>query len=371
MKITCNKEQLDGALAIVGRTVSQRTPMPILECILLTADDSGLRLMANDLETCIETSPLAADVEESGCVALEARLFTDIVRKMPGETVRIESDAGNVTQCRSGKALFKIMGMPGDEFPAMPEVAETVVYTVPAKELRDMIRQTIFSVASEDTKPILTGELIQYRDGALNIVAVDGFRISYKRVDLPDADAADAASAVVPAKALGELSRVLPDDAGEGVEFFFTDKRAVFSLRGFTFVTWLLEGDFIRYEQIFNEDFTTMVKVGREQFLTGLERAYLIAKESTKSPVKLEIGEKTIVITSNNELGASYDEIPADVDGNTLEIAFNPRYLVEALRALDEDWVVARFTTEHSPCIMRGAENDACKYLILPLRIRA
>lgn len=369
MKIRCMKDRLLEGIGLVGRTVSTRTPLPILECILLTADDNGLRLMANDLEMSIETDHLEAEIENTGSVALEAKLFTDIVKKMPNDYIEISCDEDNVTICKSGKARFKILGKPGEEFPVMPNLERENGYTLAAKQLKEMIRQTIFSVAVEDTKPVLKGELIQHRNNALNIVAVDGFRISYRRADLPEgATTGEPISVVVPAKALHELSRILPED--EEVKFYFTDKRIVFDLPQFIFVSRLLEGEFIRYDQIFNEDFTTNVTVERTAFLDGLERACLIARESKKSPVKLEIKDNHIVITSNTEMGTAYDEVSADVDGNTLEIAFNPRYLIDALRAIDEERVVARFTTGLSPCIIRGLESDEAKYLILPLRLR-
>jgi len=371
MKIRCTKEQLVEGLNLVGRTVSTRTPLPILECILLTADENGLRLTANDLEMSIETAPLKAEVSEAGSVALEARLFSEIVRKMPGEEIQLETKENNETICRSGRARFTISGMPADEFPVMPDMERDNGYTVSAKELREMVRQTIFSVATMDNdKPVLTGELIQHRDNALNIVAVDGFRISYRRMDLPEEVPETPVSVVVPAKALHELSRILPVDSEDVVTFYFTDKRIVFDLAQFTFGSRLLEGEFVRYDQIFNEDFTTNVTIEREALLSGLERATLVARENKKSPVKLEIMEQSIVITSNTEKGTSYDEVSAEVDGNTLEIAFNPRYLIEALRAIDEERVVASFTSGLSPCIIRGIEDDAAKYLILPLRLR-
>lgn len=374
MKIRCTKERLAEGLNLVGRTVSTRTPLPILECILLTADVDGVRLMANDLEMSVETATMTAEIESPGSVALEARLFSEIVRKMPDGDITIEVKENNETLCRCGKARFTIMGMPGEEFPVAPPVdvsEQETGYTIPAKELREMIRQTIFSVATEDTKPVLTGELIQHRDNALNIVAVDGFRISYRRMDLPDMpEPKTPISVVVPSKALHELSRILPAESDDTVTFHFTDKRIVFDLPNFTFVSRLLEGEFIRYDQIFNEDFTTNVTVKRLSLLNGLERATLVARENKKSPVKLEIADHSIIITSNTEMGTAYDEIQTEVDGGTLEIAFNPKYLIEALRAIDEESVIVRFTTGLSPCIIRGVESDSAKYLILPLRLR-
>ena len=371
MKIRCAKERLVEGLNLVGRTVSTRSPLPILACILLTADDKGVRLAANDLEMNIETAPAEAEVTEAGSVALEARLFSEIVRKMPGDDIQIETKENNETICKSGKARFTIMGMPGDEFPVIPEMERIGGYTIPAKELREMIRQTIFSVAQADIdKQSLTGELIQYRDNAINMVAVDGFRISYRRMDLLEGMPEVPMSVIVPAKALHELSRIVPADSEDDIAFYFTDKRIVFDMPQYIFASRLLEGEFVRYDQIFNEDFTTNVTADRQALLNGLERVTLVARENKKSPIKLEIMEHSIVITSNTEMGNAYDDVAAEVEGSNLEIAFNPRYLIEALRAIDEEKVVVRFTTGLSPCIIRGLESDIAKYLVLPLRLR-
>jgi DNA polymerase-3 subunit beta len=369
MRITCDKNLLNEGLNLVGRTVSTRTTLPILECILLTASPEGIRLTANDMEMSIQTAYIAAQVETPGSVALNARLFTEIIRKMPGEAVCISVDENLSTECVSGRAVFNINGLPGDEFPVMPETEkETGTAKIQAGVLKDMIRQTIFSVAVDETKPILTGELMQVKDNTAVMVAVDGFRISYRKAELPD-DSADML-AVVPAKSLHELSRALPAEGEDVVSFYITEKRVVFELPSFTFISRLLEGDFIRYDQVFNEDFSTIVTSDRVQLLNSLERACLIARDNKKSPVKLEIKDDSVVITSNTEMGKSYDEISCDVDGSQLDIAFNPRYLIEALRAVDDERIVLKLTTALSPCIIRGVDKDEYKYLILPLRLR-
>jgi DNA polymerase-3 subunit beta len=347
--------------------------MAILGCILLTADEDGLTLVANDLEMSINTAPITADVEETGSVALEAHLLIEIVRKMPGDYVQINVESNGMTECVSGRARFKIMGLPGEDFPAINEMERNAGCTVGCVKLRDMIRQTIFSVAIENSKPVLMGELIQCKDNSIVIVAVDGFRISYRRTVI-EGDF-NPMSAVVPAKALNELSRILPSGDEDVVSFYITDKRVVFECETFTFISRILEGEFIRFDQIFNEDFTTIVTAERMEFLNALERSVLIAKDSKKSPVKLTIGSnqeelETVTVTSSTEMGQSYDEILCDIDGQNLEIAFNPRYLIDALRAMEDERVYAKFTTALSPCILRGVESDDFKYLILPLRIR-
>ena len=373
MKFNCEKTLLLEALTLVGRTVSSRTTMPILECVLLTAEEGvGITVCANDMEMSIITAPIACDIDVSGSVALNARLFTDIIRKMPGGYIDIETDDKLVTECKSGQAKLKISGLPADEFPVIPEeelAAGGHWYKLKAATLRDMIKQTIFSVSLDPSKAVLTGELLEIKDDALRVVSVDMFRISYRAAGL--AEGSPEASAVVPAKALNELSRVISGDNEEEISFSFTEKRAMFMASTFTMSARLLEGEFIRYSQIFNQDFSTMMVIDRQAMLSSLERAILVAMENRQISITLDIRDDALIITSQSEKGQTYDEIPCETDGTDMTIYFNPRYLIEALRAIDDESVALRFNTSRSPCTITSLTGEPpadYKYLIVPLR---
>jgi DNA polymerase-3 subunit beta len=235
---------------------------------------------------------------------------------------------------------------------------------VPALALKDMIRKTIFSVAMDQTKMILTGELLNIENEMLQMVAIDMFRISFAAEKV--SGAVDA-KAVVPGKALSELSRILPTDDSV-VHFFFTDKKVVFEAETFTLVSSLLTGDFIRYDQIFNEDFATMVVIDRQQLLGAFERAVLMAVENRMLPIKMEIKDDDLTVSSESDRGTVEDGIPCETEGQDLTIYFNPRYFIEALRVIEDEKVVLKLNTVLSPCSIRGADNEAFKYLIVPLR---
>jgi len=369
MILTCEKQQLQDALGLAVRAVNQRTTMPILECVLLTAQDSGLSLSASNLEITINTSPIPADITTPGSIALDAKLFSEIVRKMPGEVVSISVDEKNSVQVKSGRSRLMISCQSADEFPVMSDAELVPInkgYTLKAQTLKDMIRQTIFSVSTDQSKLILTGELIEVKDNIMRMVAVDMFRISYKATPLEEE--CDNYKAVVPAKALGELSRMLPSDEKE-VSIQLTEKRIIFKSKDFTLISNLLEGEFIRYDQIFNEDFSTIVEVNRNDLLSAFERAVLVATENKMLPIKLDINDDDLAIRSSSERGESDDGIPCKTDGKTLTISFNPRYFIEALRVVDDEVVVLKFNTQLSPCTIRGVEDDSdFKYLIVPLR---
>ncbi|MDR1538098.1 MAG: DNA polymerase III subunit beta [Clostridiales bacterium] len=371
MKLSMDKNILLENLNVVGKVVPSRTTKQILECILITAEEGGVKLFANNLELGIETAKIAASVAQPGGVALDAKMFIDIVRKMPGDLIQIDSDYSNVTRIKSERSEFKILGQPAEEFPMLPVVEKDREYAVRASDFKEMIHQTIFAVAITDAKPVLTGELLQVQGKALHLVAVDGYRIAYRKAADENLRDDDSINVVIPAKSLSELGRILPSDGEDALRFHFTDKHILFELLNYTLISRLLEGDFIRYSQIFNEDFNSYVCIQRSLLLTSLERASLIAKEDKKVPVKLSIGHDNIIITSSTELGTSYDEVPADIDGVTLDIAFNPKFLIDALRVIADEEIIITFTGSLSPCIIKGRDNDSYKYLILPLRLKS
>jgi len=369
MQIVCDKNLLMEYINIVNKAVSARSSLPILQCILLIADEAGFRMVGNDLELGIESRDIEAEIIETGRVALDARMLGDIVRRLPGSSASIRTDEKAVTVIKSGKAEFKILGQPGDEFPALPKVEQAIPYVIPSGELRNMIRQTIFSVAVDDTKPALTGELLEIKNNVMKLVSVDGFRISL-RVYAPEVSCEDL-RAIIPAKTLNELSKILPADGDEVVRIYNSERHMLFALEECVLVSRVIEGDFISYENVFTDDYTTMITVEREAMVDALERASLISKDARKNPVKVNIADEQAVITSNTEIGTSYDELSIVQDGKNLEIAFNPRYLIDALKALETERVEMQFTTPLSPCIIKGEDVDIQKYLVLPLRVKS
>ena len=368
MKFTCEKNLLVNNINIVLKAVSSRTTLPILECILLNVSSQGLKMTGNDLEMGIETSYIEAQVIEEGSIALEARLFSEIVKRLPDDSwVLIEVTSDNMVVIKCGKAEFKIMGLGGDEFPVIPHVERNNEYSISGQLLRDMIRQTLFSVSVDESKPVLTGELFEIDNNSLRLVAVDGFRVSFRSAEL-EGENSDI-SVVVPGKTLNEMSKILPAESETKVSLYFTDKHMLIQMDECTIVSRLLDGEFLKYKQILEADSTSVVKVGREEFLKSLERTSLISRETKKNPVKLEIERDVVKVTSNTEMGTSYDELVVETDGEGLSIAFNPRYLIDALKAIDDDDIYMHFTTPLSPCIIKGEEGCGYKYLILPLRV--
>lgn len=367
MKLTCEKTSLAEAINTVSKAVSTRTTLPILECILINVYNDEITLTASDLDIGIKTAPIKANVSETGAFAIEARLFSEIIRKLNGDNVTIETNSdGKTAVIKCGYSEFTVMIQNPDDFPPLQEVEKDFSYKIKQVDLKNMINQTIFSVAMDESKPVLTGELMEIKNNSTNIVAVDGFRISCRRAETPEIE--KPVNVIIPAKTMREISRIL-SDSDEYTEIFITDKHVLFIVNGNTVVSRVIDGDYIKYEQTFTDEFGTKIVVSKNELISALERASLISRDARKMPVKFEISEGKIIITSQTEMGKAHEEVDCTFEGSELKIAFNPRFLIEALKSVEDDDVSIQFNSSLSPCIIKPEEGDKYKYLILPLRV--
>ncbi|ADZ81764.1 DNA polymerase III subunit beta [Cellulosilyticum sp. ST5] len=368
MHIYCRQDLLLNSINTVLKACSTKTTMPILECILLKASNNKLTLVGNNLELGIE-STIDADVINEGYIALESKIFSEIIRRMPGEVVEISTDDNFMTSIISEKSKFQIAGQSGKDFPALPDVEKANICTVNQLALKEMIRQTIFSVAQDETRPILTGEMLQIKNNNLNMVSVDGYRISYRQLQLSNENG--EIEVVIPGRTLSEINKILTSEEKEDVTVYFGDKHVLFDLGDSKVVSRLLEGEFLKYEQVFSPDYETKILVDRKNFLMSIERAALISREGKKNPIRVEINGEKMIITSNAELGTAREELDVILEGKEITIAFNPKYLIDALKAIDDDNVCIHFISSLTPCIIQPEEGEHYKYLILPIRVNA
>lgn len=368
MKILCDKSALLKGVNTVSKAVSSRTTLPILECILLSAELGNFKLVGNDLELGIE-SHVSAEVVEDGVVALESKIFSEIIRKLPDSKIEITVGENNVTTIKCAHSEFKIAGQPGHEFPLLPDIDKDKKVIIKQSLFKDMIRQTIFSTAVEETRKILTGELIDVKDQCLNLVAVDGYRVSLRRTPLSIEN--KEIKVVVPGKTLSEISKILSAEEETEMVLYVTDRHILFELGDSIVVSRLLEGEFLKYEQAFNADYQTKIIVNRKEYLNSIERAALISRDSKNNPVKTEIKNNKMIITSNTDLGTAYEEVEIQAEGESLVIAFNPKYLIDALKNIEDEQIQIIYTSQLSPSVIVPVENDAFKYLICPIRFTA
>jgi DNA polymerase III, beta subunit len=365
MNVTCEKSLLINAINTVSKAVDQRSTMDILKCILLIADRSGLRLIGNNLELSIETANMETEMYEKGEVALDAKMFSDIIRNMSGDFVTIVSDKNNYCTITSDKSTFNIMGQPAENFPKPSEVKkDNGTIEVPALELKNAIKKTIFSVATEETRPILTGELFKFDEGFLHIVAIDGFRVSWRKIKV---DYNIYTELVVPSTTLNEIVRLLPDDNEKTVYIHYTSRHIMFEVEGCIIISRLLDGDFLRYEHLFDVEFTTEAIVETNSLLKALERATIVTPQNQKTSVKLFISNNNMNISTKTDLGSSNDDLPVQLDGEELEIKFNAKYLIDIMRNCEEEYICLNLSTDKSPCVATGVTNKEFKYLVLPI----
>ncbi len=366
MNIVCTKANLLEGLLRVQKAVSGRTTLPILEGILIQALDGQIKLIATDLEIGIETQ-VEGEIIQEGSVVLSSRIIVELVRKLPNGQVELKVGEDYRTRIHCESSRFIIQGQNALEFPELPEVDDEVQIQVSQDLLRDMIRQTIFSVAVDETRPVLTGALMEASEGEIRLVALDGYRLALRRGRTVNTQA-HGIKEVIPGRILNEIGKLLQGE-GEEVGISRANNQILFQWEGTRIISSLLEGEFINYIQIIPEEHKSRVRISTELLLDSCERAALLAREGKNNLIKMEILQEQLVITSNAEIGQVHEEIPIQLEGEELKIAFNSKYFIEALRNIGDEEVILEFTTSVSPCVIKPVEGDNFVYLILPVRL--
>ena len=366
MYVICNRNDLMKSVGIVSKAVSTRTTMMILEDILLDAEGGSLTLVGNDLDLGIQTT-IEAVVKKEGSICVNAKMFSEMIRRLPDDDISLETEDNGRIRIECGHSKYTMATMPGEDFPRLPEVEGRQEILLSQAIFRQMINDTIFSIAPENSgRPILTGELMDIRGGYLYLVAVDGFRISMKRSLI---QSAENFKVTIPGKAMNEIRNILETEEDSLMNISFTGKHALFRMNDTIVLTRLLEGTFLNYERNLDMDFKTKVTVNRRELYESVDRAALISRESKNSPIRLEIGEESIIITSNAENGTSREEVGLVLEGEPLTIAFNPKYYLEALKSIDDLEVQILYNSSLTPCIIQATEGKDYQYFILPIRM--
>ncbi len=365
MKVICSKENLMDGINIVQKAVSTKTTLPILEGILFEADEKNLRMTGNDLEIGIECY-IMADVKRNGSIVLNSKMIGDIVRRLPDAEVLIEVKENNTVVIECENSLFELRGIPSEGFPALPSIKKENGIKISQKLIKEMIKQTIFAVSVDENRPILTGTLFEYKSGRLSIVAIDGYRLALRTMT-PDIAVEDR-SFVIPGKTLHEIAKII-QPVDESLSIYAAGNQILFEMDKCIMTSRLLEGEYLNYMGIIPKEHVTKVTVNVRDLLACFERASLvITNDDRKYPVKLDISDEMMIITSNTENGNAREEIRLEMEGNKLEISFNPKYFVDALRVIDNEIVNIYFTSGIGPCTIKPLQGDAFAYLVLPIR---
>ena len=368
MKFNCSQQSLARALNTVSKAVSTRTTLPVLKGILLEAKSDGtLVLTASDLEISIRKK-INAEVEEEGSVVVLSKFFGDMIRKLPNEEIYIEETEDKKILIRTSSSESTGICLPVEEFPKIGKKEDGSSELIFNKELfKRMVKKTSFAAAIDEAKGILVGILTEMEDNLVNMVALDGFRLAVAREKMT---CALKKNFIISAKIMNEISKIVIDDeSDDDINIFLGEKKAAFNIGSTEVILQLMEGEYIKYRDIMPKDNPVSVKIGRDILLESIERASILAKEGKNNLIKMVIVDDLLTVTSRSEEGNVKEEIVMEKTGDNLEIGFNSKYVMDVLKAIDDEEIVMEFKTGISPCVVRPVSGDAYEYLILPVRI--
>lgn len=364
MKFTCIRSELSEALMNVQRAVSTKATLPALEGILIKAYDNKLTLTGYDLEIGITTT-IDATITEQGEIVVGAKLFSDIVRKLPEEIASFESDERYIFYINSGNADYQIIGMSSVEYPDIPTFESTDEIAIEAGILKNMIRQTIYAVSDNMAKPIYTGSLYEIKDNILRIVAIDGYRMAVRKENI---EAQRDTQFIVPGKIQMEILKLIDSDE-EKVNIIVGQRHVLFTVGTYSVISRLIEGTFLDYATTIPKEKNTEVRINTRKLISAVERMSLLTNERIQSPVKCSIGKDEIKLTCKTSVGRASDSLQVGTVGNEVEIGFNNRYLLDALKNSECDEVMLILNGSLTPMIVTPVEGDSFTFLVVPMRI--
>lgn len=363
MKIICSKANLSKSVNISLKAVPSKTTMPILECILIDATTSQIKFTSNDMELGIETV-VTGIIEEKGMVALDAKIFSEIIRKLPDNEVTIVTDSNYNTIITCEKAKFNIPGKSGEDFAYLPAIEREESLTISQYTLKEMIRQTIFSIAVNENNKLMTGELFEINDNYLKIVSLDGHRISIRKMELKREYT--NRKVIVPGKTLNEISKILSGEIDDQVSIFFSQNHIIFEFDQTVVVSRLIEGEYFKIDQMLSSDYETKLKINKKEFLDCIDRATLLVREGDKRPIIIHITDTTMELKIDSAMGSMNEDIDIMKEGKDILIGFNPKFLIDALKVIDDETINIYLVNPKAPCFIRDDEG-LYTYLILPV----
>ena len=363
MKITCQQTDLANAVDIVSKAVPTRTSMAILECILIDASSGEIKLTANDMEKEIDTI-LNGSISERGIIALDAKNFQEIVRKLPKSEVTIETDSSFATYITCEKAEYKIVGKSGEDFSYIRVAQKNQPIVISQLIFRDIIRQTIFSVADNENNKLMTGELIEIKDNKLKVVALDGHRVSIRNVELKNP--ANDVKVVVPKKTLNEIIKLINGGIDDEVSIYVTDNHIIFEFNQTTVVSRIIEGEFFKIEQMLSSDYETKININKREFYDCIDGATPLITEGDKKPIIVNAVNSTMSLSLSSFKGSMNRTIDIVKEGKDIMIGFNPKFVLDALKVIDDEEINLYMLNAKSPCFIK---DDAGSYIYIVLPV--
>ena len=367
MNFKCKKDDLIVALNNVSRTVSTRTTMPILEGVLIETYDNNIKLTTNDLEIGSEYI-IPAVIESSGNTVVELKTFNEIIRKIESEEISFEINNG-IFIIKSTSGVFKLLTLNPDDFTRLPVFNANKEITISEKMFKDMVKKTVFATSSDPNRPVYTGALVEVVDNDISVVAIDGFRMAVRKEYL---ERPSEFKAIIPAKSLTEIIKTLSDDEDAMIKIGVNKNQALFRMGPCTVISRIIEGDFLNYNKTLPTNIETTVRIGKRALLEALERVSIFYKDvkEQKPPVKTKMSLDFFEISCEGNAGDAKELVNAAVSGKDLEIGFNPRYLIEALKVIDDDEIELEFSSPVLPVVIRPLAGTGYVYMVLPLKLK-
>lgn len=363
MKIVCKKSDLVKSVNIALRAVPSRTTMSILECIMIDATELDIHMIANDMELGIDTK-VEGEIIEKGKIALDAKFLSEVVRKLPDNEVTIETDENCVATIMCEKAIFTIAGKDGDDFSYLPYIERDKNIILSQFTLKEVIRQTIFSIGENENNKVMTGELFEVEGDNLKVVSLDRYRVSVRNVKLNASY--DSEKVIVPGKALNEISKILTGEADSDVVVYFSANHILFEFENTVVVSRLIEGEYFKVNQMISKDYNTKISINKKELLDCIDRATLLVKEGNKKPVIFDIADGSIKISIVSSVGKMNEEIDIMKEGSDIKIGFDPKFMIDALRVIDDENISIYYMNAKAPCTIHD-ETNSYIYLILPV----
>ncbi len=366
MKIEINQRDLSKHISIAQKAISGRSTIDILDSILLEARDNKLRIIGTDLDISIDTN-VSCNVIEEGSIVINSRIFGDIIRKLPSEEILITTDESYKMNILCGKSEFNLIGQDPEQYPKLPIVIGNNFFRIQKDILKNAIKQTVFATSQDELRPQLTGVLFEVSNNKVSFVALDGFRLALKTVDV-NLDEESEVSIIIPGRTLNEINKII-DDSEDLVKIVWEPGNIIFEINNTTLYSKQLEGQFFNYRDIIRNDHTTSVLVDKSQFQHSLERASLMAKEDKTNLIRLTIEDNRLRINSKSEIGTVDEELDIESSGDDLEIAFNSNYLIEGIKTIASEKISLNFMGSLNPCIIKPLDDENHIYLVLPVRL--
>lgn len=363
MNIICDKSKLLEGINISLKAIPGKSTMAILECMVIEAKDGIIKLISNDLEIGIETI-IKGEIKEPGSVAVNAKVFFEIIRKLPYNEVTISVNENLTMNITCGKAKFNIPVKDTEEFPYLPKIVKDKSVLISQFTLKEVIHQTVFSISDNENTKVMTGELFEIKGSQLKVVSLDGHRISIRKVDLKEQY--DDVSVIIPGKTLIEISKILNGGLDDEICMYFTDKHVLFEFDNTIVLSRLIEGEYYKIDKMLSSDYETKITVNKKDLFDCIDRTTLMIRESEKKPVIIDIKDTSMSLAINSGIGSMSEDIDISKEGKDILIGFNPKFLMDALKVIDEEEITMYMINPKAPCFIRNMD-ETYVYLILPV----